>query len=223
MNLSNIRLGVLAGASLLALGLVSNTASATDYKPYVSVFGGASLLNDFTLSTRPYSHYTVSSNMGYIVGATVGAKWDDRFRTEIELSHAVWGAKDFHYQGDGSSNGTASGNINATYLLANLWLDMPTGGMVTPYVGGGAGIGWANADVTFIGTGGEGFVNGSGGFAFQVGGGIKIAASENIDIDIGYRLKDLTNVVFTDRDFPVNFGPVSLVSHNFQVGMTYKF
>ena len=205
------RLGLLACVSFAAITLASASVSAADYKPYVSVFGGASLLNSFTV-TGPNT-YTLYPKTGYVLGGAVGVKWNDVLRTELELSHSAWAIDHATPTYDG-----ASGSINATYLLGNLWADLPTQSAFTPYIGGGLGIGWANADVT-IGSN-EGLINGSSSFAFQIGGGVKIAATDKVDIDIGYRFKDLTGVVFTDRDNPINFAPVALTSHNFQIGLT---
>jgi opacity protein-like surface antigen len=212
------RLGLLTCVSFTAITLASASVSAADlasvsagYKPYVSVFGGASLLNSFTVGG--INTYTLNPKVGYILGAAVGVKWNDVLRTELELSHSVWAIDHATPTYDG-----ASGNINATYLLGNVWADLPTQSAFTPYVGGGLGVGWANADVTIGGH--EGLINGNSSLAFQIGAGVKFAASDKVDIDIGYRFKDLTNVVFTDRDNPVNFAPVALTSHNFQIGLT---
>ena len=213
------RTGLITCVSLAAIALAAPAASAAEFKPYVSVFGGASLLNDLHISNFGGTNYTWSFNGGYILGGAVGVKWNDLLRTELELSHAVWSANHCTNTGDGCTGG-ASGNLQATYLLGNVWFDVPTNAMVTPYVGGGLGVGWANANVTP--SSGSQLLGGNSGFAFQLGAGLKFAVSESVDIDLGYRFKDITNITFSDQNGNP-WSPTNLVSHNFQLGVTLKF
>ena len=214
------RISVITCVSLAAIALTAPAASAAPFQPYVSLFGGASFLNDLNVINSSGTHYTWKFNGGYILGGAVGVKWNDLLRTELELSHAVWTANHWSKTYDGGYNGAASGNLTATYLLGNVWLDVPTNSMVTPYVGGGLGVGWANANVT--GDNGAQLLGGNSGLAFQLGAGLKFAVSESVDVDLGYRFKDLTNITFSDQNGNP-WTPTNLVSHNFQLGLTLKF
>ena len=213
------RTSLITCVSVAAIALAAPAASAAEFTPYVSVFGGASLLNDLHIADSG-TQYTWHFNGGYILGGAVGVKWNELLRTELELSHAVWSANHWTHTGDGGYAGAASGNLQATYLLGNVWFDVPTNGMVTPYVGGGLGVGWANADVT--GLKAASLLGGNSGLAFQLGAGLKFAVSESVDVDLGYRFKHITNITFSDQNGNP-WTPTNLVSHNFQLGVTLKF
>jgi opacity protein-like surface antigen len=216
---------VFGTVALAALTLVSSASLAADpsFKPYVSLFGGASFLNSFTVTNTSGTPYTISTKLGYVVGGTVGVEWDSKLRTELELSHARWNINSLQSiagptGGDGTP-GTPSlvnvdGSITANYLLGNIWYDVPTASPITPYLGGGLGVGWADA---------TGPVNGgSSGFAWQIGVGAKIAVSDHLDFDAGYRLKDIIGLTFNDST-GAPFTKTDLLSHNFQLALTYKF
>jgi opacity protein-like surface antigen len=220
---------ILAAVSITAISLVSASAMAADvaapadmgFKPYVSVFAGASFLNDVnTIYDSPSAPYSVKANTGYLLGGVIGLKWNKLLRTEIELSHSSWNANSFK-----SSAGAlypASGSISAAYLLGNVWLDVPTQSAFTPYVGGGLGVGWAWADVPFNGNK-YGYGSGGSAMAYQLGAGVKIAVSDQVDLDLGYRFKALSSINFADRDGSGNYNGATLNSHNIQLGVTYQF
>ena len=220
---------ILAAVSMVAISLVSASATAADvaasadtgFKPYVSVFAGASFLNDVnTIYDFDSTPYTVKTNAGYLLGGAVGVKWNDLLRTEVELSHNRWNANSFN--DSGGSFAPASGPISTTYLLGNIWLDIPTQSAFTPYVGGGLGVGWAWADVSFDGNT-YGYGSGGSAMAYQLGAGVKFAVNDQFDIDLGYRFKALSSVNFPDRDGSGNYNGATLNSHNIQLGLTYHF
>ena len=221
---------LLTGVALAAFSLASVAAKAADAAPpvssspiYVSVFGGASFLNDVKASYNNITAYSVSTYPGYIIGAAIGYQWNDMVRTEIELSHSSWKGKNFSLGIPLAYVGPVAGSISATYLLGNLWIDIPTNSAFTPYVGGGLGVGFATADTTFNGnTYGYG-PNGVGNFAYQVGAGVKFDLSESIAVDAGYRFKGITNVNFNDSDGGGAYNGANLNSHNVQIGLTFKF
>jgi opacity protein-like surface antigen len=210
-----------------AMGLISSQASAADavdpitgLPMYVSVFGGASFLNP--VKTDFYgSQYTVKSKTGYILGGAIGVKWNDMIRSEIELSHSSWTAKSYASSAGGPFN-RASGNISATYLLGNVWLDWNNDSAMTPYVGGGLGVAWADADTSFFGNT-YGYGPGEAGLAFQLGAGVKYDVTESIAIDVGYRFKGVKGIDFDDNDGSGVYEDADLNSHNVQVGLTFSF
>ena len=223
---------VLAAVSFAALCLTSNMASADGYKPYVSVFGGASFLNGIrgghkstystTTSTSDAARLittqlgTFKTKTGYILGAAAGMRWNDMLRTEIELSHASNAADSFAYDGGGVGTFT-SGSVEQTFLMGNVWLNLPTHTAFSPYIGGGIGVGWANATFDKLS-----FTQSSAGFAWQVGGGVIYDINDKIAIDAGYRYK-VMNVNFTSSDPNWFISDKSLASHNVQIGLTVKF
>lgn len=216
---------LISSVALAGLTLGSQASFAADpvasemgFRPYISVFAGASLMNDVNTVSSSGSPYTARFNTGYIIGGVVGAKWNDMLRTELELSHSNVGARDYSYNGGAFS--PASGSLGATYLLANVWLDIPTHSQLTPYIGGGIGYGWANADLKFGKS--PGYTNGNGGLAWQLGAGVKYSINEHLDVDLGYRYKALDNIDFVNAGGTSYYG-ANLRSHNIQLGLTYNF
>ena len=215
---------LLAGIAVSALLLAAPQASAGGYKPYVSVFGGASVLtknpNIFSTSSS-HSFDLLMNNPGYIIGGAVGVDWGNQIRTEIELSHARWSSDkyDFHYDTfDGTPGLLGTSDMSATYLLGNAWYDIGQGS-VRPYVGGGLGIGWANINAF---TDGEPLNFNSTGLAFQLGAGVRFNVSDNLVIDAGYRFKDIVGLNYNSQ-FGNFVTDTSLASHNFQIGLTLQF
>ncbi len=227
-----MKLSLLAGVAVSALILAAPQASAAGYKPYVSVFGGGAIL-----AQNPHGTYEgpsdgsldlLMNNPGYVFGATVGADWGNHIRTEVELSHARWSSDKYHSYAtsDGGHSGTHDGSssVSATYLLGNVWLDLNQGSRITPYLGGGAGIGWANVNI-FPGESFEDNFN-STGFAFQIGAGVRFAVNDHFMIDAGYRFKDIVGLNYDPVDHVSSIDSLSdtsLASHNFQIGLTYSF
>jgi opacity protein-like surface antigen len=72
-------------------------------------------------------------------------------------------------------------DLSTTTLLGNMYFDIPTETIFTPYVGGGAGWGWASVDG-----------NSDDAFTYSLMAGATIDLSKNIDLDIGYRFIDMT-------------------------------
>ncbi|MDE2446499.1 MAG: porin family protein, partial [Alphaproteobacteria bacterium] len=180
----------------------------------------------FTGPTSGADIYT--PNAGYILGGTIGVELNSRLRAELELSHSRWNMGSNVFEVTSMSfSGTLNrpgGYVEATYLLSNAWLNLTEGERITPYVGGGVGVAWVNMNNTFA------MMNAAGpSFAFQVGGGFTFAVSDQLSIDLGYRFKDVINpnlspaANFTDPKTTDYFVDSNLASHNFQLGITYRF
>lgn len=220
---------LLAGVAVTAMVLAAPQASSADYtassgtgyKPYVSLFGGASWL-----TKNPHGYATggptpadlLMNNPGYIIGGAVGVDWGNQLRTELELSYSRWTSDKAYYS---STNHTAKSDVTATYLIGNAWYDIKNGSMITPYIGGGVGVGWTNINA-FQGTGLAAQFN-SSGLAFQLGAGLRFNVSENVAIDAGYRFKDIVGLNYNSSNPSEVATDTSLASHNFQIGLTLQF
>jgi opacity protein-like surface antigen len=217
-------------ALILSVGLTSANAAdvAAETAPqqdlwYVSLFGGASVPQD--LKTDFYSNQAiVDLNTGFVIGGTIGRRINDAFRVEGELSYARYKAGGISYKDNGVEDdfGDASGNVSATYLLANVWADVAHFGQATAYVGGGLGAAYVSADTHFYGND-YGYGPGQWGFAGQVGAGITYALASNIDVDFGYRFKAVTGIDFDDNDGQGVYTNGKLYTHNLQLGFNVKF
>jgi opacity protein-like surface antigen len=103
--------------------------------------------------------------------------------------------------------------------MANVWYDFKVAG-VKPYVGGG--IGWADVEVDGVfqsKTVGNAF--GESGFAWQLGGGLRLPIDDKMDLGIGYRYfsgPDITIPAQSEVN-PLS-GSVDTETHSVTVGLT---
>lgn len=213
----------LVGAAVGVMAFAAAPAQAGDVGFYVSVFAGASFADDIDTDQESIP-YSLDTKVGYLLGGIIGMDVTDAVRAEVELSHASWEA-------DSASLVTttptyietsATGDVTATFLLANAWLDIENNSSFTPYLGGGLGVGWADAD-TDIGTAPNGYGPGEMGFAFQFGGGVKVELSEQIALDFGYRFKSIQDIDFEDDGGGNVYRNGNVYTHNAQLGLTYSF
>ena len=204
---------------------VSSAPSGGDW--YVSVFtGGSSLQGVSTESRSSYYGYTYSNSYtanfsnGFVLGGTVGKRINENLRVEVELSYGRYKASSYSYDGYGSY--TATGDLSATYLLANVWYDIPTSGKFTPYIGGGVGVARVTADTSFDG---NPFGYGPGGtkLAFQVGAGFSYPVAKNMALDVGYRYRSVRGIDFDDNYGSGVFDDGDVNTHSLQVGLRIGF
>lgn len=98
-------------------------------------------------------------------------------------------------------------------VLANLWYDIPVGAVVTPYVGGGVGVGGFEVE-------GEGKAR----FAYQLGAGVAFNISPTVAVTADYRHRWINGATFTDSDDPSYSLRVGKVQTNlFSAGLRFTF
>lgn len=199
-------------------------ASPTSRDYYVSLFAGGHAFSD--VDTDFYgSEYTVEFDTGYVAGLTIGHRYNDTLRAEVELSFASADASSYSVR-DGdivyNDEDPAEGDLTGTYLLANVWYDIPTSGALGYYVGGGIGAAKMEADTTFDGAV-YGYGPGETKFAAQLGGGLTYALSDQLALDAGYRFKYVGDVDFDDNDGEGVYEAADVQSHSLQVGLIYDF
>ena len=187
---------------------------------YVSLFAGTNQFAD--IDTDYYgSDYSVDTDSGLVVGLTFGRRINDTLRVEGELSFASGDAVSYTYGGS-NYDYDASGDIDATYLLVNVWYDVPTSGPLGYYVGGGLGLAKLDADTSFNGST-FGYGPGETAVAGQIGAGVIYDISDTMAIDVGYRFKATGSVDFDDNDGSGVYKDANVQSHSLQVGLTYNF
>lgn len=215
---------LLGAAPAMAADLISEPAAAPVVAAeagdwYVSLFAGGVWTDDVT--TDFYGDdVAVGTAIGYSLGLAVGTEVFDNVRAEIELSAGRVEAEDVTYNDYAAE--PASGPIDTVYLLGNVWYDIDTDSGFTPYLGGGAGVGYATADTSFDGND-YGYGPGQAGFAFQLGAGVKFDVSETLAVDVGYRYKSIVGVDFEDNDGSGVYADGTIGSHVLQGGLTVKF
>lgn len=214
----------LLGAALGVMTLAAAPAyAADDLGLYVSIFAGASFANDID-TDQESTPYSLDTKTGYLFGGIIGMNVTDAIRAEVELSHANWEADSVSLVTTTPTyiETFADGDVKATFLLANAWFDFANDSSFTPYLGGGLGVAWADAKTT-LGTSLNGYGPGEMGFAFQLGGGVKMDLSDHVALDLGYRFKGIQNIDFEDDAGGNVYSNGDVHSHNAQLGLTYSF
>jgi len=162
--------------------------------------------------------YDITTDLGLAFGIAVGTKVFENVRIEAELSGTVNSISEAYEEDDDFLYPDFDGSVSALYLLGNVWFDLDTGSGFTPYIGGGVGV--AGVDVNFEQWDWE--LDG-GGFAYQLGAGVKVDVADNIALDLGYRFKSVPGVTVDDVDGDDDWLTFDLQSHVFQAGLTFSF
>ena len=209
----NVRKLLLVSASVASLMTVTCTAEAAS--SYVSLFGGASLLQKPGLKGVSHTHtttYTFVSHQsvdtdfktGFVVGGNWGVDWGT-FRTEIEAAYhgnssGKSGRVTTLYQ-DGPVGGPLTSTVtsrdvtvptdislNAYSLMANVWYDFHDLGSslgITPYVGGGIGLAQVQIGGSIDNI--KLIEKNDYTFAWQVGAGASVPISNDVKLFVDYR------------------------------------
>ncbi len=170
--------------------------------------------------------WTTDFSSGFALAAAVGRRFGP-LRGEVELAYQRNGV-DTHFGVtaggltiDGEDAGiliTGSPNLGVTvgdlvadgqgrlrtvYAMANAFYDINVGGPIRPYLGGGAGLAFANVDYS---PSGVGIINDGGvNFAWQVMAGASWAVTRRSEIFGGYRYRSAGDVSVEADLFAADF------------------
>lgn len=182
---------------------------------YVSLFAGGAATE--TIWNYGDYAYSIDHKTGFTIGGAVGTHLAPGLRTELELSY-VRSKLDSYSTSDGTSN-PAGGHLEQGFLLANIWKDFELG-MLTPYIGGGLGFGAAHFDNADAG--GFDLSDDTGvGLAGQFGFGARMAVSDNLSVDMGYRFKSIVDASIIGGNDWTDNSDVSTHNHIVQLGLNY--
>ncbi len=237
--------GFLASNAMAADLLYSQPAPSAPLAyggPYVGIkggvnFDGSDLTYADTASANAGAAFTdISRNTGFDVGVVAGYAFGSRFGMFSPRLEAEYGYLSNNVDNLSNSNGTvagtttgasADGEINASYGLVNLLLDIPLGYGLTPFIGGGVGyanVRLDNVTATSIGTGGAGFTPGQvafddedTSFAYSLTAGVSYDISRNVTLEVAYRYLDFTNVQIQDANG--NRTDDNIDNHQINVGL----
>ncbi len=156
-------------ASLVVLPL-SVSARATDLPPEVTEANteamGLYLRGDLGWSFLEWSGG--SDDNSFVAGGGVGYRYNDNMRADVTVD---W---------SGEYDVAPGADLSTTTVLGNLYFDWANDSAFTPYVGAGLGYGWADSNL-----------GDDSGLALGLAAGVSIGLTDNVDIDAGYRFRDI--------------------------------
>jgi opacity protein-like surface antigen len=115
------------------------------------------------------------------IGGGVGYQWNPYLRSDLRID---W---------SGNYNVAPGADASITTVLGNLYVDLPNESIFTPYVGVGAGYGWASVDQ------GED----KNGFAYSLMAGVSVDLSESVALDAGYRYREIMDSGVDPKDHSI--------------------
>ncbi|MCA3554171.1 outer membrane beta-barrel protein [Aestuariivirga sp.] len=151
----------LLGLGLLA-GVSSTAALAADYTPEPVVTAS----NFYIRGDLGWSWLdTVNNNDGvFLLGGGLGYKFNENLRTDARVDYA----------------GVGSDNHEFGSVLGNVYFDIPTNSIVTPYVGAGLGYGWSDDRG-----------DNESGVTYALMAGVEVNLTDNLSADVGYRFRQI--------------------------------
>ena len=164
--MNNFKMILLAAAVLLPL---SGVARAADIDPAVPT-DEATAMGLYLRADAGWSMLDFAGkDNSYTAGLGVGYQYNDYFRTDIT---GEW---------SGKYNVAPGASISTRAILGNAYFDLSNDTMFTPYVGVGAGYGWVN---------GKGTAVDDSGLVFGAAAGVAVDLTNNIAVDVGYKVRD---------------------------------
>ena len=110
-----------------------------------------------------------SNDDAVAAGGGVGWRINDNMRTDLRVDWA------------GGYSIAPGADMSVTTVLGNLYFDIPTSTAFTPYVGAGLGYGFVNFDTA----------PDKSGFAYGLMAGVGVDLTQNMTLDVGYRLREV--------------------------------
>ena len=189
---------------------------------------------------------TASFDIGILGFRVAGGYRILAFRPEAELSYRQVALADFEYSSfsrDGVElSDTAlqtlndnikvkDGHLVLLSAMGNFWIDIDTGSPVTPFLGGGAGLGQVSLDNRALAQlSGDSAVRepetSASAFAFQVGAGLGFDLGAGVSLSLGYRLVGTTeaslawNVKDSDTE---DILKTDILLHSIEFAVTAQF
>lgn len=206
----------LSALAVVAAVLVAPLAAHADATPgwYLGAGIGGTYTPDQTGKTSA-GNRGIFYNPGFNLNGSAGYALDNGLRFEGEVWHSRTSVEAVH------AAGSSNGHLSNTDFFANAFYDFSTGTMVTPYVGLGAGVAFADADhIGSLANGGS-LNDSKAEFAYQAIAGVAAQLDDNWALTADYRY-----VASLDPTFKNTAGGSSKSdndSHNIVLGVRYSF
>lgn len=175
---------------------------------------------DEVVTTAPFPMPTSNefeNGLTASVGAGIKTSW---LRTDLTLDYL----SPTEYKGSYAAPGDTTAKIQAFTALFNGYFDLGTWYRLTPYIGGGAGVGYVSL-TDFQSTNAPPFANGDSDqwkFAWAGMAGVGWAVAPNLTLDVGYRYLSLGNVR-TGSDAAGSMTFKNVAGHEIRVGLRWSF
>lgn len=200
----------LAMALLVAGICAAPSMASAETTSYVSISAGAGVMNNSDVDLESgavwvASDHDVEYGTAFAFEGAFGVK-QDMFRGELAIGYQ---SQDVEKLFDTNVSGV---DVSLLSFMANGYADFDMDGGVAPYLMGG--IGFATVDVSVDSVSAD-----ATPFAWQVGAGIGVKASETITVDLGYRYMATADVE-VDGDV---YDSVSFSTSKVLLGMRYSF
>lgn len=191
----------------MVAGLCSAPSLAQAASPYVSANVGLGFAGDTSVTSGGVTvDNAISYKTGIPFGGAVGLKGNE-YRVEAALEYVT--NKVDNFAGMFASNGD---KVSIFSYMANAYYDYSMkDSSITPYVMGGLGGASIEPKAADGTTGTSKSV-----FAWQLGAGVGVKATDNIVVDLGYRY--FKPSAYKDTDFKATFS-----SSNILLGVRYNF
>jgi len=184
---------------VLCLSFLPAQSFAEDTKRdnfYGSISGLVVVVEDSTIKVDGVDAGELELDTGLGLAVALGKKFGNDFRGEIEYTHR----RNEHADMEDIYAHTYTAMFNLVY-------DIENDSSITPYLGGGLGIGWLEG------------ADGSE-FAYQFLAGVGYDVTESVDLIIGYRYAGMTDA---DWDVGTMKYSASIDTHNFELGVRFAF
>lgn len=200
-------------AVIIALTCLSGPAYA---EPYVSGFGGVSILSDSDLTDDAFPGVAIQAEFdaGFNVGGALGYDWG-AIRGELELAYRQ---NDFEKFGGLE----ATGETTALAYLASLYYDVENQSSFTPYIG--FGIGGASIDIddlALTGFSGSTVNVDDTVFAYKIAAGVSYAINPSLDFMIDYSFLGTSDAEYDDG--AGGTVEAEYLSHSISAGLRVRF
>jgi opacity protein-like surface antigen len=160
---------------------------------------------------------------GPAVSGAVGYQITDTFRLEGELGYLTNDAEDQYFELEGFGTDRGSGDVTLGALMANAAYDFrQVNAPIVPYITGGIGMARLDAEIRSDLLG-KILDDSDTVFAWQIGLGAKYEATENLDIDLGYRYFQTDDVELKDIAGNAHNDLGAYDTHTVTLGAQYNF
>ena len=216
VSASAIALGTLAGQPARADDDFT-APSGSDW--YISLFGGGAIQE----STHSFMGevFDITTKDGFALGGAVGTELVPGLRAEAEITYLRQKTRNSTSSG-GGGNFPIPGDTEAAIFLANLWKDIDLGALTSFYVGGGLGAALQDIKARQPGTNRRNWDDGGIALAGQLGAGFRVALTDQLSLDAGYRFKIAVDANMQNRN---GTAPATLTMYNHVVqgGLNWSF